>query len=364
MATATSMYALGLDQIANLIVATGTTNTVLAQGHMGTGKSALLHTIGEQLPDHRKIYFDCTTKDLGDLMIPRMKDAEGGDYVSFATNEELGLHIEGPVIIMIDEFGKANPAVKNGLTRLMYERQMGSYKLHPDSIVFATTNLGAEGVGDMMAAHHRNRITVVTVRKPSHIEWIEWGINNDIDHSLLGWVRDNPQAFATFEDVSNPDDNQYIFHPKAQRVAFVTPRSLEKFSNVLRKRHLLDDNTVVAAGIGTVGERAAMDIMAFTKMADQLPSLQSIKDSPSTAKVPTSAAAMCMVIYRTLGGIDREWLDAWMTYLPRLSAEAQGMFANGVRAKTYNPKRQTMIMTNKAFTRWAMDNNHLFGADV
>ena len=40
------------------------------------------------------------------------------------------------------------------------------------------------------------------------------------------------------------------------------------------------------------------------------------------------------------------------------------MFANGVRAKTYNPKRQTMIMTNKAFTRWAMDNNHLFGADV
>ena len=58
------------------------------------------------------------------------------------------------------------------------------------------------------------------------MEWIEWGINNGVDHTLLGWCKDNPHLFHSFEDVKDPDDNPYIYHPKQQRTAFVTPRSL------------------------------------------------------------------------------------------------------------------------------------------
>ena len=50
--------------------------------------------------------------------------------------------------------------------------------------------------------------------------------------------------------------------------------------------------------MGTIGDRGAMDLMAFVTLADQLPSLQSIKDNPKSAKVPDSAAAVCMVVYR------------------------------------------------------------------
>ena len=42
MNTATAMYALGLDQVAKLILSTGNKRTVLVQGDMGTGKSSLL----------------------------------------------------------------------------------------------------------------------------------------------------------------------------------------------------------------------------------------------------------------------------------------------------------------------------------
>lgn len=79
------------------------------------------------------------------------------------------------------------------------------------------------------------------------------------------------------------------------------------------------------------------------------------------AKVPESAAAVCMVVYRTLSTIDKDWIDNWMDYMGRLDAEAQGMFANGVRSPRYN--KQAMVMTNKKFTNWAMQNNYLFGAD-
>ena len=356
-----SMYHIDLPQCVDLIASVGRQRTVLAQGHMGSGKSSMLDMVGDKFPKHRKIYFDATTKDLGDIMIPSLQSIQEDGCVRMIPNEELGLHIDGPIILMLDEYGKANPAVKTSMLRLMLERKMGSYKLHPDSVVFATTNMGSEGVGDILPPHARNRITVVQIKKTNNMDLIEYGINKNWDHSLLGWVKDNPHLMQSFEDVKDPTENPYIFHPKAQRAAFVTGRSLEAASDILKARAGFDDITLTAALMGTIGDRGAMDLMAFVSLSDQLPTLQSIKDSPLTAKVPDSAAAICMVVYRTMSALDKDWINKWMDYLPRLDTEAQAMFANGVRAKNYS--KQSMVMTNKKFTEWAMKNNHLYTAD-
>lgn len=360
--SAINMYELSLDQCTSAIIAGGNKRTILMQGHMGTGKSATLTMLDNKLPEHKACYFDCTTKDLGDLLIPKLKDVDGNDYVTFATNEELGLHLANQkIILMVDEIGKANPAVFNGLLRLIYERKIGSYTMHPESILFATTNLGAEGVGDIIPPHGRNRITVVKVRKPDHMEFIEWGVNNGMDSTVLGWVKDNPSLLQSFEDVENPDDNPHIFHPQSNQTSFVTPRSLECASDWLKVRDQFDDHTLTGLLMGTIGERGAMDLMAFVKLADDLPRLDDIKKDPNNAKVPTSASAVCMVVYRTLANLDKDWINAWMDYMVRLDKEAQGLFANGVRAETYG--KRSMVMTNARFTKWAMENNYMFVAD-
>lgn len=355
-----SMYALSIDQTVNLIATGGTERTVLVQGHMGSGKSTLLKTLADKFPNHVPCYFDCTTKDLGDLSIPNLNTEEG--YVSYLPNEEFGIHLDKPVILMFDEWGKGNPAVKLGTLVTMLERKVGTKKLPEGSIVFATTNLGAEGVGDIIPPHARNRMSVVTMRKSDATEWIDYGINNNFHPSVLGFVREFPQVMQGFEDVKNPDDNPYIYHPKQQRAAFVTPRSLEAASDWLHQREHLDDNTLTAALMGTIGDRAAMDMMAFVKLADQLPSLSSIKQSPLDAKVPESASAVCMVVYRALGAMDRDWVDNWVTYLERLDKEAQGLFAMGVRSNSY--AKRSIVMQSKNFTQWAMKNNYMFAADV
>ena len=359
--SAVQMYAQSIDQVTNAIKQGGHLRTVLVLGHMGTGKSSILYNLAKELTTHTPCYFDCTTKDLGDITIPKLNMLDGSDYVAFATNEELGVHLNKPIILMIDEYGKSNPSVKNAMLRLMLERKIGGYTLHKDSIVFATTNLGAEGVGDLLPPHSRNRITIVTMKKPTKTEWIEWGINNGIDPTLLGWCKDNPQLFHSFEDVKNPEDNVYIYHPQAQRASFFTPRSAEACSDWLKSREHLDDHTLTSLLMGTIGERGAMDLMAFVKLADQLPTLESIKKEPKTAKIPTSASAVCMVVYRTLASIERDWVNAWMDYLVRLDKEAQGMFANGVRVPKY--AKQSLVMTNKKFTDWAVQNNYMFASD-
>ena len=355
------MYALNLDQVTNAIKQGGNKRTILVQGDMGTGKSSILNVLAKELPTHKASYFDATTKDLGDIMIPKIDINGDKNFVTFATHEELGAHLSGPIILMLDEFGKANPSVKNALLRVILERKIGSYELHPDSIVFATTNKGSEGVGDLLPPHARNRMTVIQTRKPSQEEWIDWGINNKVDATILGWAKDNPQIFHSFEDVKNPDDNPYIFHPNQQRTAFVTPRSLESASDWVKLRDTMDDTTLTGLLMGTIGERGAMDLMAFVKLADQMPRRDDILKDPKNAKIPTSASAVVMVVFRSLASMSKDYINPFMEYLVRLDQEAQGMFANGVRNPKYHA--QQVVMTNGKFTDWAMKNNYMFSAD-
>ena len=355
-----NVYASSINEIVDLIASVGTTRTVLVEGDMGIGKSSILKLLAKRFPDHHPSYFDCTTKDLGDLYIPDL-DTERG-CVTFLPNEQFGIHTGKPLLLMIDEFGKANPSVKNGMLVPMLEGVIGGTKMPEGSIKFATTNLGAEGVGDMLPPHARNRIIVVRMRKPSSDEWINnYAINNSVHPSVMGFVKEFPQVMQSFTDVPNPEDNPYIYHPKRQANAFCTPRSLECASDILHQREHLSDDTLTGALIGTIGERSALDMMAFVKLADKLPTLESIKNDPSNAIVPDSASAVCMVVYRALSTIDRDWVDAWITYMKRLSAEAQGLFAMGVKPSSYG--KRSLVMQNKQFTQWAMDNNYMFASD-
>jgi len=366
--TADRLYAQSIDECVDSILATGSKLTTLVQGHMGTGKSSILKILAEKLPTHTPCYFDCTTKDLGDLYLPKiLTDGDSDNFVRFIPNEEFGVHHNNPVILMIDEYGKANPMVKNGMMLTMLNRMVGSKKLHPDSIVFATTNLGTEGVGDLLQPHHRNRITTIRMKKPTATEWIEnFAFNAGIHPSLILWVKEHgEQLFQSFEDVENPNDetggNPYIYHPMVQRPAFVTPRSLELASHWLWAKDKISANALKSNLIGTIGDRGGSDLGAYIELVDELPRQEDIKNDPKNAKIPSSASAVVMVVYRALATMDRSWLDSWMEYLNRLDKEAQGLFALQVRNPKYS--KQSIVMSNSKFTNWCKDNNFMFSAD-
>ena len=142
--TPEQLYALNISECAEAILATGSKVTTLVRGHMGCGKSSILKILQAELPTHRAFYFDGTTKDLGDMMFPEVvrDDPKAAcNYVQFAPNAEMGLHIDGPVIIMLDEFGKMNASVKNAAMRLMLEREFAGRKLHPDSIILSLIHI-------------------------------------------------------------------------------------------------------------------------------------------------------------------------------------------------------------------------------
>jgi len=183
---------------------------------------------------------------------------------------------------------------------------------------------------------------------------------------ISGWALQTPELFQDWRDVPNPDDNQYIDHPQAVgRRKGVTCRGLAKCGYILDNREGISDHLLKAMLAGTIGYYAAEQLLTFMQIADELPSLESIKSDPSNAKVPTNVAAVGLVVYRALSNIDRSWIDAWMTYMERLNEEWGALFVQNVSDPRFNKDRQSQVMTNAKFTKYAHDHQYLFNtADV
>lgn len=343
----------------DLISAVGDVTTVLVQGEMGIGKSSILKALQQQHPDHVTCYVDITTKDVGDFLIPQVRQLDGTSVCSFIPNEEFGFHLNKPVIIMLDEIGKASKSVMNACLRLMLERKLGTHTLPAGSIVFATTNLSAEGIGDSLPPHARNRVDLVKVRKPTSEEWrLGFALGAGIDPVVIATAGEYPAMLGSFEDYERPDMNEYIYDPRTQRSAFVTPRSLEAASTILKRCRHLSEDVLYHALIGVIGERATMDMMNILKLDNTMPTFKEIVAKPLTAIVPTNGASVCLVVSKIMCNATKETFDNVMVYIERLPKEAQALFAMSVMSSK-SPQRLEVVK-NKPFTQWCVKNGWMF----
>lgn len=343
-----------LAQAAQLIL-TNPKVRFLVRGEPGIGKSTMLSFIAKQLAaTHNAAYMDVPNMDLGDIAMPVIDhDAKVTRYYP---NARFRLHEGKPVIVMLDEFTKGAEPIKNMLHPLLEvtNPRLGDISIDEESIVFMTGNLLTDGVGDNMKAHTRNRIVEIVVKKPSADEWLEWGLNNDIDPSVLAWVRQFPHALASYTDGDN--DNPYIYNPRKQQAAYVSPRSLAIASNVVKERDKNDTDATIAALKGAIGEAAARDMEAFIAYQDQLPAWDTIVSNPTNATVPTSAGACAVLVFGAIAKIDRQSMTPFMKYLERFEPEWQAAFAINV-AK--NPTKQSVAFSCAAFADWVQKNEDL-----
>lgn len=357
-----------LNEFAKAIATVGNQVTIIGEGEPGIGKSAMLKELAKMHPDYEIAYIDCTLLDLGDFALPFTEVHEGfGKILKFAPNSRFKMHTDRPVIVMLDEIGKAMKQVKNVLLTMMLEHRVGDHQLPEGSIVFGTTNMMSDGVGDMLEAHAKNRVCFTKIRKPhagfnadgsvDKDSWGAWALENDIDPAVLAWVKQFPHCLESYTDASQKE-NPYIFNPtRAGGGAFVTPRSLEKASDIAKKRAELGDLLTISLLTGTIGESASRDMQAFFSVVDKLPTWDAIMRDPLTAKVPEDVVAKCIIVFSAISRVTKETLEPWMKYVQRIDKEWQALFATSVmRSK----QKQAFCVTNKSFKDWALSNQWMF----
>lgn len=347
-ATQTQNLALSHTEVAQSIAAFGASNTIIVAGEIGASKSSLVKTICDMNGMEGR-NFDCAIAQEGDVMIPLIKDSG----MKFVPNEVfLG---DKPFVLNLDEVGKAqSKGVMNSLLTIMMEHRIGDYFMPEGSIVFGTTNLVTDGVGDNFPAHAGNRVTRLTMRKPKSDEWIEWGLNNAIAPEVMAWVKEFPHCLASyldFEDSTN--DNPYIYNPLNPQKAFVSPRSLESASNIVNQRQHVNTQSLISNLAGTIGNAAARDMQSYLDFADSLPPRAAILAKPETAEVPDNPIACVILALSAVQWVERDTISNWMVYMRRMPREVQFMWStNVVRSK----RAAVFAVTNADFSKWCAEN--------
>ena len=342
-----------LKQAATLIRTNPETRFML-RGEPGIGKSSLLESIASGL-GYEHAYIDVPNMDLGDIAMPVI-DHETRT-TRYYPNARFKVHEGKPTVIMLDEFTKGADPVKNMLHPMLEKAnpRLGDISLHKDCVVFLTGNLSTDGVGDALKSHSMNRLVSITVSKPTSDEWIEWAIGKGIEPEVIAWVNRFPHALASYTD-GGQGDNPYIFNPKKPMTAFVSPRSLETASNIVRTRKENDADSVIAALTGAIGESAARDMQAYIEFSDQLPTWEATINSPKTTAIPTSPGACAIVVFGAIARVTKETITPFMEYLDRFDAEWQAVFAINI-AKTAS--KQSIAFSCKAFADWVAKNQDL-----
>jgi hypothetical protein len=336
--------------------------TPVVRGHNGWGKTAMEKDLQLAYPNHRLVRMDMTTKEAGDILMPKFKVIDGNDVVSGVPHEELGLHLGGDVILFIDEIFKAKKPLQVALAQLLYEHKLGTHQLSKNSFVVGASNLEDEGFGDQSLGFVYNRISVLELAKPTNESWInDFALPRGLHPTAIASAKEYPAMFADYRQYSKPGDNQYIFDPRAPQAFYVTGRSLERASNILKSLDGMEAEVVTHALANCVGDRAAMDMMAVHELYDKMPRWEEIIKNPTKAKVPESAGACCLLVYTAIQNLDAKNAADWMTYCLRLKKEVQALFASSVLRVSEKAK---VISTHKDFLKWGLENQHLYAAQV
>jgi len=355
-------------QTLDLIKAVGMDRTILVQGESGIGKTSMLYALAEDdaFKDHHVVNpVDCTQLSDGSIWVPDL-DREAGVSRELP-NERFGVHngnrkgIDGskPIVICLDEVAKAKQSIKDALAPILYEHRIGDYHMPVGSIVFACTNLGAEGLGDSMQAHLRDRLIDVTLRKPTAQEWIDqFAIPRGLHPAVIACVNEYPQVFESFTDYepgaakAGQDlarSNPYIFNPRAVQDKWATPRSLHATSDILNRGGSLDEHTLTAAINGTIGRAFTALLMAYVRFGRSLPSFGAICHDPMGTFIPDNPGARVMLAFQLITKTqDSGAAEAVSQYMNRMPGEARLLFTKNV---SNNSKKMGVFARSATFTQ-------------
>lgn len=173
---------------------------------------------------------------------------------------------EGEGILFLDELNSAPPSVQASAYQLILDRKVGEYELpHGWAIVAAGNREGDRGVTYRMPSPLANRFVHFEM-EVSIEDWRLWAFENAIDERIISYI-------------SYKNEHLFTFDAKSDNKSFATPRSWEFVNSILKSS--LEQNMLLDAISGAVGEAVAISFLGFIKVMHKLPDIQKILESGS-----------------------------------------------------------------------------------
>lgn len=302
-------------------------------GSPGIGKSAIIHSIAKEY-NLKVIDLRLSQCDPTDLMgFPHFENGRAG-YAPMNT-----FPIEGDALpkgkdgwlLFLDEFNSASTAVQASAYKLVLDRMVGQFSIHPKVAIMCAGNLDTDNaITQEMSTALQSRLVHLELQiNPT--EWCSWAMSNGISHKITDYIKFKPSAL-------------YTFKPDHSDKTYACPRTWE-FANRLMDYADTDDMLPLLAG--TLSEGVAREFITFTKIYESLPKMESIIKDPTGTAVPDEPSVLFAITGSLANHVTEKNCSTIMKYADRLPKEFQVLFLREAI------KRNPTLITHASVLKWA-----------
>ena len=297
------------EQMLKLCINAGVTPFI--QSMPGLGKSSIVKKIAEEAK-LKVIDVRLSTCDVTDLTgLPKLTDKEA-KFVPFNFFPVEGTPIpEGynGWLLFLDEFNSAPRSVLAAAYKLVLDRQVGTYNLHPQLYIVCAGNRAEDNaITNEIGTALISRVVHINM-KPSKQDWLEAVGYAGYDYRILAFLEFNSQFFIDFKPENESEE------------AYPCPRSWEFVNKLLKASSSLSE-PVRASILGSIGSEAGATFLSFCDVFDEIPKVQDIIKDPENTPLPERQDLVYAVTCALMSAVTKDNFSKCLTYLQRIGQQS------------------------------------------
>lgn len=242
-------------------------------------------------------------------------------------------------LIFFDELPAAAPAVQAAAYKILLDRQIVEYDLHPNVAMAAAGNLTTDNaVAEDMSTALQSRLVHATM-EVNHKDWIKWASLNGVDPKIISFIEWKPGLLYQFDPDHTEDTfacpRTWVFVDKLMKAGFTVGKNPDFERKILQ---------------GTISEGPAREFMAFCNFFSKLPSLDQIIANPTGYKIEQDPGLLYAAAGMVAANITPQNAVQLFKFLEQLPAEYQLVSFRTATARDKNLAKIPEIM------QWCMKN--------
>lgn len=245
-------------------------------------------------------------------------------------------------LIFMDEFSSALRGVQAAAYKIVLDRQVGQFNLHPKALLAAAGNLDTDNaITEEMSTALQSRFVHYQLAI-EYEAWLDWASEQKVDHRITDYIKFKPACVYTFK----PDHSDRTY--ACPRTWMFTHRLIEDEPELSVK----NDLAVLA---GTISEGVAREFITFCSIYRDLPKLSDLIAAPTTIPIPGEPGVLWAMTGQLGACINEQNIDPLMMFVDRLPKEFQIFTLRDIR------RRKPELNKTKAMQAWVVKNaNELY----
>ena len=212
-------------------------------------------------------------------------------------------------LLFLDELTSASRSVQASAYKLILDHMVGEHKLHDKLLIVGAGNREDDGaIVEPMSTALQSRLVHIDVVLDVDC-WLEWAMNNNIDHRITSYIKFKP-------------DMLYTFKPDHTDKTYGSPRTWEFANRLVNGKPSIKIDMLSILG-GCVSEGLAREFIGFCSIYADLPTISQIVANPEGITMPDEPSVMYALSGSLANHASPDNMDKLYKFILRMPIEFQ-----------------------------------------